>query len=147
MHIMDEEKAAAIEKSKGMHHKIPTTSSLPVDFNGNVMPAAHPSTQKSHKRIPHNSQCAPHTAQGNFTPTPRSMAYHQTAEHDSDIPKSSSDSLESGNSEDDAPQRSRHFIQPDQRPGPRDERDPSSLDTDNSSASGNHKDKVCKLSS
>ncbi|XP_028409956.1 centrosomal protein of 72 kDa-like [Dendronephthya gigantea] len=139
MHIMDEEKGAAIEKSKEIHHKIPPIS-LPVDYNGNVIPPPYPPTQKSHKRVSRDSQYAPHTTQGNFTPNPRSVAHHQT-EHDSDIPKSSSDSQESGNSEDNIPQRSRHFI-PDQHPGLKDERNARSLNTDSSSSpSGNHRNK------
>jgi hypothetical protein len=136
MHIMDEEKSVPrdLRKKPSTHHQKPPRPH-PTDFNGNIKPVSHPATQKPQRRAPLDPYYAPYTAQGTFTPTPRLAPYHQTAEHDSDVPE---DSMESGHV-----QQTGHqiFRDHDERPGMDEERVFQSHDT-SSLSSRNQGDQV-----
>ena len=135
--ITEEERSTSQEvwKQASIHHKKQPRSHL-VDFNGNIKQSSHPPAQTSLRRAPPGTHYAPYTTQGNFTPTPHSAPFHQTAEHDSDVPE---DSIECGST------RDQETGDENERAGINEERVVRSHDTDSSSSSRNHGDKVAVM--
>lgn len=89
MHITDDERPVPRDLKSNLLTSQKPSRPHPVDINGNVKHAPHPTLQKSQRGAPPDLRNATHTIQGIFTADPRHKSYHLTTEHDSDLPEGS----------------------------------------------------------